>query len=248
VIREIANKHRDQEASAGWNIWNCTGDNALECRDGLFELPGCDPDKVSTVYFWDRANQRGAAAELSAKNDNDESRVVRLEPCGSAVINCTGIDPRTNKPDGKPLVGYGAPIAFQFDPGDFEPPNTASADRDLEGDWKNTGFQWSTDAEGNGTVSNLIPGMTYSVRTNHKLKNGPKRAYEPLCVTTFSVKAGEKLRVRHMDWRTDPNEKPLPVMRKGRTSIDVQPKANQKLKESFHRSYAAADDTAGGMP
>jgi hypothetical protein len=196
---------------AGWMIWNCTGDNALECRDGSFELPGCDPDKVSTVYFWDRANQLGATAELSAKKDGAGSRVVRLERCGSAVINCTGVDPRTKKPDGKPLVGYRSPLVFVFAPGDIEPPNTASADRDLEADYLNAILGWKTDAEGNATVSNLIPGMTYALRPSYVPRKGSKRAFEPLSpITTFSVKSGEKVSVRHVDWRVDPDEKPLP--------------------------------------
>jgi len=70
----------------------------LECRDGEFELPGCDPDQTHTVHFFDRNNGWGATAELSRKHESDPA-IVHLEPCGSA-------DARFVDANGKPLAKF----------------------------------------------------------------------------------------------------------------------------------------------
>jgi hypothetical protein len=54
--------------------------------DGRFELRGCDPDKVHTVYFLDSRNHRGARAEIAGKQAGDEPVTVRLADCGVARV------------------------------------------------------------------------------------------------------------------------------------------------------------------
>lgn len=187
---------------SGWHQWNNSGQNDLDCRDGRFELPGCDPDKPVTAYFFDEENKLGATADLSAKRGDGPEPVVQLQPCGRAVIRCVDLD-------GKPLAGYGNVVCFQFDPGTHEPPNTASADRPLEGNW----FIWwfyKADAVGRATISNLIPGATYHIISQGG--KGPWGSFEPYTLTEFTVKSGETRELRLVDWRVD--DKPLPVEKK----------------------------------
>jgi hypothetical protein len=55
--------------------------------DGRFELRGCDPDKVHTVYFLDSSDRWGARAEIAGKQTGDEPVTVRLAECGLARVH-----------------------------------------------------------------------------------------------------------------------------------------------------------------
>ncbi len=193
----------------GWNHWNHPG-GWVEGRNGQFELPGCDSEKPITAYFFDNEHQLGTTAELSARQKDDEGTTVRLEPCGKAEV--LSVDR-----DGEPLPYCGGSMLFQFDPGTYEPFNTTSADRPLEANW----FVWGvygTGEDGKGTVSkDLIPGATYVLISTKMTGPHHDRRGE-----TFTVKAGKTVQVRVVD-----------EYKKAPTFVDLQPKANQHLKDSF---------------
>jgi hypothetical protein len=192
--------------------------NWVEGRDGSFELPGCDPDKAVTAHFWDRENGLGATAELSAKQTGDKEITVHLKPCGKAEVRCVGLD-------GKPLAGYRVALIFQFDPGTCWPLNFQLADRPIEANW----FYWDSapaDSEGKATLTNLIPGATYLIHSRTGTGANLKDRWEPLTLISFTAKSGETSEVRVVE---DNRPKASPY-------VDLQPKANQKLREDFHKS------------
>jgi hypothetical protein len=210
---------------SGWHQWN-TFFNWLEGRDGAFELPGCDPDKAVRAYFWDAEHQCGATADLSPRWKDGEPATVRLEPCGKAVVTCVDLD-------GRPLPGYRwNALVFQFDPGEYEPTNTESADRPLEGNWINWNWEDSaTDAEGKATIAkNLIPGATYVIFSSKRV--GRSQSFERRGAP-FTVKSGEKSHVRVVD-----------EYRKAPAFVDLKPKANRKLTDSFPGGPEGNDLTA----
>jgi hypothetical protein len=198
---------------SGWHQWNNTSVNWLEGRDGRFDLPGCDPDKAVTAYFWDANNGLGATAELSAQPAASEGTTVSLEPCGKADVRCVDLD-------GKPLAGYGNVFSFQFDAGTCEPLYAKCADRPLEGNWFNWGW-YQADADGRVMLTNLIPGATYFL-VSLGMKQGQERRTQD-----FTVKSGRTTKVLVVDEVA--NQKPSQF-------VDLQPKANQKLKETFDES------------
>src|SRR5262249_7258515 len=55
-----------------------------EVKDGRFELPGCDPEKTTEVFFFDAKNRLSAVVQLSSK-DAGKSATVVLHPDGSAT-------------------------------------------------------------------------------------------------------------------------------------------------------------------
>src|SRR5262249_21292989 len=56
----------------------------LYARDGRFELPGCDPEKESPIFFYDPKSEVGAVVKLSGKHAADKNLKIRLQPCGQA--------------------------------------------------------------------------------------------------------------------------------------------------------------------
>jgi hypothetical protein len=206
---------------SGWHLWQTR--NWLEGRDGRFELPGCDPDKVVTAYLWDAKNKLGATTELSAKQNDDT--MVRLEPCGKAELTCVDLD-------GKPLPGYRGSFSIVLDPGIFELPNKDYAHRSIEA----SGFGWAgyqADIDGKATLTNLIPGATYDIQTGFKKTKRQEQTWEVELYTKidFTVKSGETKQLRIIDKEVVlgslEGDKPV-------RCIDLGDKANHKLA-SFHK-------------
>src|SRR5262249_50734400 len=61
------------------------GGARLYVRNGRLEVPGCAPDKGTTVFVLDPRKRQGALAELRGRPGKPEP-VVRLSPCGSVTV------------------------------------------------------------------------------------------------------------------------------------------------------------------
>jgi hypothetical protein len=89
---------------------NNMANNAKEVKDGRFELPGCDPDKPTEVFFLDAAHKIGAVVKLSAKELRGQPATVRLQPCGTARA-------RLVDANGKPLANVRIHVDVVITPG-----------------------------------------------------------------------------------------------------------------------------------
>jgi hypothetical protein len=190
-----------------WIAWKNSGrgpwpdyQNVLEGSDGCFALPGCDPGKPFTAWFYDPKNKLGATAELCVKKESaDEPVTVRLQRCGSAVA-------RFVDPNGNPLVNYHPFFSFVITPGAHMAATMFTGHDDkkeLEGDWVNEPF-WCfrepgyprpvTDAQGRLTLQNLIPGATYRLTSANYLPNGQDFAANKGDPTLdFTAKSGQTI-------------------------------------------------------
>jgi RNA polymerase sigma factor (sigma-70 family) len=139
----------------------------IQVRDGRFEIPGCDPEKPSTFYFFDREHQLGATVEIGDKASGQ--LIVQLQKCGAARV-------RYQDAQGTPIVGYEPsipkrgsqerPLALIITPGD----DTAARDKTMA----DMAYQANLDSErmrplrtgadGRVTIESLIPGATYRFR------------------------------------------------------------------------------------
>jgi hypothetical protein len=166
---------------SGWHLWQAP--NWLEGRNGTFELPGCDPDKPATAYFFDREHHAGATAVLAAHPKNGDGPTVRLEPCGHVEFQYVDRD-------GEPLPGgVRAPTFFQFDPGMFETLLGYPADNPFEANL----FVWWGGKD-------LIPGAEYATRTRKKRADGRF----DMVVHAVKAESGKTVRVRLVDDRKAP--------------------------------------------
>lgn len=130
---------------------------------GRLEVPGLDPEAPSTVYVLDPVRQLGATVALSGASAKDGPATIRLVPCGS-------LKTRFTDPGGKPVAGRGATdLSLVVTPGaDFIDTNVSAGkaladlvyhsnlDRDRPDVIK-------SDADGNVTYVNLIPGASYKI-------------------------------------------------------------------------------------
>jgi hypothetical protein len=139
----------------------------IEVLDGRFEIPGCDPEKPFTFYFFDREHQLGATVELGGKLARNAPVVVRLEKCGAARV-------RYQDARGKPIVGHepaisrrgsqDRPLLLIITPGetDSTPRDKTMADMASQ---ENLDYErmrpLRTGADGRVIMESLIPGATY---------------------------------------------------------------------------------------
>jgi hypothetical protein len=139
----------------------------LPVRDGAFELPGCDPDKPSTVYVIDTEHNTGATAELSAGEAARGPVTVRLAPCGSVSF-------RVVDPSGKPFAGHGQfhgrvylAVELVVTPGQsaflYKESGTVADTVFVENFDSKRYYAIKADADGRLTLPFLIPGATHRV-------------------------------------------------------------------------------------
>jgi RNA polymerase sigma factor (sigma-70 family) len=161
--------------------------NVVPVRDGIFELPGCDPEKATPVLVFAAAGRLGAAVELSAKEARDGLRTVRLAPCGSATARFVDEQgkPWANQRVGpSPLLVHllvvvrpGKTVWAQLANEELQSDTLLMVNVDSEryGDLR-------TDAEGRVTFPSVIPGATIALMTGEGLGTVKKE---------FTVKPGE---------------------------------------------------------
>jgi RNA polymerase sigma factor (sigma-70 family) len=61
------------------------GLEALPVKDGIFEIPGCDPARRLPICIWDSASREGAVVEVGGAQ-SDKELTVRLAKSGSASV------------------------------------------------------------------------------------------------------------------------------------------------------------------
>jgi hypothetical protein len=172
--------------SGYWYFSNST--DLLQCANGQFELPGCDPDRTHTAYLFDPARRLGATVELSRANA-DEPATVRLLPCGSArgqFVDANG-KPRANyRPWFVYLLKDGAPQRVDL-PG-------ATGERPLQAVYGNPYYldpatfgKTGADGDGRFTFPALIPEAKYMIWWPRKDLADPR----PMPRLDFTVGPGE---------------------------------------------------------
>jgi hypothetical protein len=157
--------------------------------DGKFLLHGLDPGVETPVHFLDPKRKLAATALISAKSAPGGATVVRLAPCGAAVM-------RLVDPNGKPVTALrGGPwlISIVVTPSalmQMRSAETLADESDLPRlDPVNYARFPTPDAQGMITFPALIPGASYRVidRTTVRDASGPQVRKE------FTVKAGESI-------------------------------------------------------
>jgi hypothetical protein len=166
--------------------WN--GSHSKECKDGQFEIPGCDPEGTAEVFFLDAKNRLGAVARLSGK-EADKPATIRLQPCGSVTV-------RIVDEQGKPVPKFDTWVWLMVTPGmdpadqdrlDAPGKQAVFADVTLTAD--NSTDRADTDADGRVAFRSLIPGATY--RLGGQLPRGGMVNLK----TEFKVEPGKALDV-----------------------------------------------------
>jgi RNA polymerase sigma factor (sigma-70 family) len=138
----------------------------INVRDGRFEIPGCDPAKPSTFYFFDREHQLGATVELGGKPAENGPVVIQLKKCGSARVRYQDLQ-------GKPIIGHepalprrgsqNRPLMLIITPGD----DSTARDKTMADMASQVNLDTErmralrTGADGRVTMESLIPGATY---------------------------------------------------------------------------------------
>jgi hypothetical protein len=163
---------------------NNVANKAKEVKDGRFELPGCDPDRPTEVFFLDAARRLGAIVQLSPKELRGQPATVRLRSCGTARA-------RLVDADGKPLANIRCHIDVVITPG---VPWTETIRQ--KGMVAETAFLSSldrkghenlrSDARGRVTLPTLIPGATHQLLVSPA---GRGMVY----LKQFKVEAGKSL-------------------------------------------------------
>jgi RNA polymerase sigma factor (sigma-70 family) len=159
------------EAAPDWN-----GTHTKRVTNGRFSLPGCDPERISEVFFVDEKNRWGGVVKLSGK-DVGKPIAVRLDRCGSASLRL--IDEKGNAIPKVDTWAY-----FVITPGaDFY-------SRDLDSIDPTTGqspipvetacapyktCRGNTDSEGRITFHCLMPGATYWLGGQSAITGGAVR-------------------------------------------------------------------------
>jgi hypothetical protein len=178
--------------------WNPT--HAKEARGGRFELPGCDPEGMSEIFFLDGKNLLGGVAKLSGKQAG-QTVTVRLERCGSARA-------RFLDEQGRPLAKMRVSPHILITPGvDF-----ADSFKD-PGPTAETAFVQSlardrykeptrTDADGRITFPALPPGATFWLSASVPGRGSVHVQRE------FKVKPGEILDLGDIRIKTSRDEIP----------------------------------------
>jgi hypothetical protein len=161
----------------------------LECHDGKFELPGCDPNQTHVVHFFDRKNGWGATAELSRKHESVPA-IVHLQQCGSA-------EARFVDSKGKPLANFRPQYGLRLTDGPPRPLfGSVRDDFDLDAilftkyviDRKRDVPQPVTNDDGRIVFPNLIPGARHTIFWPPPDVRDPA----PWPHVVFTVRAGDK--------------------------------------------------------
>ena len=134
----------------------------IRVRDGRFEIPGCDPEKPYSFYFFDRQHQLGATVELTGKSAQNGPLTVQLVKCGAATV-------RYKDAQGKPVVNSAGDTLFLVMSPGTDLPGADSNLADLVyymtlDPERARGLR--SDIDGRVTFVSLIPGATYRLR-NH---------------------------------------------------------------------------------
>ena len=169
---------------------NWRGDLTIHARDGIFELHGLDPGKLSRVSFLDADHEWGATVELSGKQSG-EDMTIQLEPCGQATA-------RFLTPDGKPIARMAPHFEILGSTGPSSQTRNAEAQQQLAADAAaivnlDRRHYWNgrlTDADGRITLPCLIPGATYRI-SDWSTVNDENKGVQVR--KDFSVKPGETL-------------------------------------------------------
>jgi RNA polymerase sigma factor (sigma-70 family) len=141
----------------------------IEVKDGRFEIPGCDPEKLVTFYFLDVKDHLGGTAEISGRLAANGPITVRLRPTASASIRLKRPDDKV--PDYYEARGQLAGLRLVITPGpDIEEMNT-NIFNVIPGDFATQiNLDFDPDhlpqpgLDGRITLRNLIPGATYRFR------------------------------------------------------------------------------------
>jgi RNA polymerase sigma factor (sigma-70 family) len=137
-----------------------------EVQDGQFELPGCDPNKPTEVFFLDVKNHLGTVVKLSPKELGGKALTVKLRRCGKATVRL--VDAK-----GKPVAGAEVFVEVVITPGvPFaeslrKPGRVADAAYLSSLDPEGHNRLLRTDAKGRITFPNLIPGATHWLIGNY---------------------------------------------------------------------------------
>jgi RNA polymerase sigma factor (sigma-70 family) len=165
--------------------FSLNGVQARPVKGGRFEVPGCDPDRPTQVFFYAAKEKLGAMVELAPKEALRQPPTVRLQPCGSATV-------RLVDKDGKPAVNTRATVEFFLTPGipfvDSLKGKGPVADtcymQNLDPERHRDA---RPDAQGRVTFPTLIPGATYLT-----IGQGPDRGIFNLN-KQFKAEAGKAL-------------------------------------------------------
>jgi RNA polymerase sigma factor (sigma-70 family) len=141
---------------------------AVEFSEGRFTLTGCDPDKTYPALFLDAKHQWGAVALIAGKQAEGKPLIIRLTPCGSAVVrflNGQGQPVKNYPPNPTGFFQVRIPPPFPTDPKsrDKKLPSAARVSLASFDPWHYTYpyRRLRTDAEGRITLPALVPGVTY---------------------------------------------------------------------------------------
>jgi RNA polymerase sigma factor (sigma-70 family) len=137
-----------------------------DVHDGRFELRGCDPRATYRVIFFDPAHEQGAVVEVAGKQAEGPPVTVRLAPCGTAKARLvSGGRPARNKRVKIDLIVTPGSSGFSG-----EGP-LADAAWISNFDWPRYGGGPRSDAEGRLTLPALVPGGTYRIDVQSKVKD-----------------------------------------------------------------------------
>jgi hypothetical protein len=164
---------------SAWRAWQ--GEIHAEAVHGRFELHGLDPDAETPVCFFHPRRKLGTCLYLSGKSAAGGPLTVRLEPCGTAAA-------RLLDGQGHPISNYcdQGIIWMNMTPRQSLPPQGAGAtplvgsgDSLFTIDPINYPKVPQTDVQGRITFPALIPGATYKIADETKVR------------VKFAVKPGE---------------------------------------------------------
>jgi RNA polymerase sigma factor (sigma-70 family) len=157
---------------------------SLPIREGVFELPGCVPDRIYPVLLLAPANDLAAVAEVRL---GQPTPTVQLTKCGTAAVRLTDAA-------GRPIAGKRSTTLFWL------PDDRAAAPQiTAKGPWSNVlDASWIdpqhflpgpvTGADGIVTVSSVVPGLQY------QLKFGDRNG-KPVISVPFRVEPGHSGRL-----------------------------------------------------
>jgi RNA polymerase sigma factor (sigma-70 family) len=163
--------------------------HGLETRDGRFELPGCDPETPRPAYVYDEETGSGATVPMGGRGMADGPVTVRLQRCGSARM-------RILDGNGQPVAGYRPYLELVpplLDPARKRQPTPPDGHLALLQNRHEGFLPWgkhygrglateATNARGEITLPDLIPGATYRISSVHGWT---------IVVKTFTVEAGK---------------------------------------------------------
>jgi RNA polymerase sigma factor (sigma-70 family) len=156
----------------------------LPIRNGVFELPGCVPDRVYPALLLDLDHN---LAGLAGVQLNQPMPTVQLAACGSAAVRLTDAA-------GRPVVGERAVAWFWLEddrPAIRRPKDKASWSNPLDASWVDPRHFLPgpvTGVDGVVTVSGMVPGLQYQLKF-------ADRHGQSVVTVPFQVEAGQMTRV-----------------------------------------------------